>query len=206
MSTTIRIGTDVTDQSVKKGTGKNWQEWKKLLDKAGASQWPRKQIVALLTTKYKLSPWWRQMVTTGYEILTGKKVEGRNAKGEFSVTATKSFQINAKTLWKILASEKGLAVWLKPMSKLKLKAGQTFECEGGIYGEIRTIKPGQRIRIKWQDSEWEKPTILQVFIVPRKGEKALLAFHHEKLINGRLRNEIRAHWKQVLSDLSHLKS
>jgi len=200
MATTIRIDTDVTDESVKRHSGKDWQHWKKILDKAGAQEWPRKQIVAYLNTKYKLTPWWQQMVTTGYEILIGKKIQGRNSKGEFAVTATKTLKIAAKELWKILESEEGLAIWLKPLSKFKLKAGAHFESEGGIFGEIRTMKAGLRIRIKWQNENWDKSTVVQVFLVP-KGPKTILVFYHEKLVNGRLRTEIRDHWKQVHKDL-----
>jgi hypothetical protein len=204
MATTIRIGTNVNDESVKKGSGKNWQEWRKLLDKAGAADWPHKQIVAYLTTKYKLTPWWRQMVATGYEIMIGKKVEGRNSKGEYSVTVTKTMPFNVKILWKILNSEEGLAVWLKPFGKFKLKAGAPFECEGGIFGEVRTLTTGKRIRIKLQTDEEEKPTILQINLVSKPKEKSLLVFQHEKLINGRLRTEIRARWRQAADELARL--
>ncbi len=169
-----------------------------LLEKAGARGWTHQEIVAFLKKKYKIKPWWQQSVTLGYEIHIGRRVEGRNEKGEHALTATKNLHVTQKEVWRFLNSEKGLEIWLQPMSEFKLKKDQEFERLGGVYGKVRTVKSPLRARIAWHDGEGEKPSILQIYVVPQKNGKTTLVFAHEKILKARDRDELRAHWKSVL--------
>ena len=92
----------VSSASVEKGTGRGWDEWIPLLTKAGALGWTHKEIVQFLKKKYKLSPWWQQGVTLGFEVATKRRIDGQNQKGEYNVTATRSIALEAKALWKLL--------------------------------------------------------------------------------------------------------
>ncbi len=100
----------VSSASVLKCTGKSWDQWVELLNNQGAANWTHKEIVAFLKKKYKLGPWWQQGVTSGYEIAIGRKVEGRNDKGEYSIAANRTVPADVKVLWKFLLSEKGLSL------------------------------------------------------------------------------------------------
>jgi hypothetical protein len=194
----------ISGPSVKKGTGKDWKEWVSILEKSGARGLTHKEIVAFLKKRYKLTPWWQQSVTLGFEIHIGRRVEGRNERGEHALTATKSLPVPQKDVWKFLNSEKGVRVWLQPMSDFELKKGMSFEREGGIFGEVRTCKAPLRARIAWQDIEWLKPSILQIYVVPRPKGKSILVFNHEKIMKARDRDELRAHWKNVLNRIHEL--
>ncbi len=57
----------ISDEAVKKRTGKNWKEWFSVLNKAGAKKMEHKEIALLLSEKYHVSDWWSQMVTVQYE-------------------------------------------------------------------------------------------------------------------------------------------
>jgi uncharacterized protein YndB with AHSA1/START domain len=192
----------VSTESVHKCTGRHWDEWVKLLDQAGARAWEHKEIVAYLKTKHRLTPWWQQGVTGGYEVAIGRKVEGQNLKGEWSLTATKTFRVAATELWKQLSSDAGMALWLQPLAPVRLKAKNFFETRDGYFGEIRTLKSGVRIRLSWRDPEWAKPTYVQIFLLPRPGDKCLLAINHEKLPVARLQGELRRRWKKALDELA----
>ena len=63
----------ISNEAVKKSTGKTWKEWISILNKAGAKKMEHKQVAKLLSEKYGLSGWWSQMVTVQYE----QKVKGR---------------------------------------------------------------------------------------------------------------------------------
>ena len=191
----------VTNASVLKGTHKSWSQWIQILEKAGARQLERKDLVTFLVKKYKLNSWWVQIVVSGYEIHIGKRVDGWNAKGEYSITATKTFSRDAKTVWKWVTSAVGVAIWLNPLSPFHLQIGETFENENGIFGELRTYKKGERMRLTWQDTDWDKKTIVQINVVERPGQKSILVFQHEQLRQGRLRESIRQYWRTVLADL-----
>ncbi|MFS4458999.1 SRPBCC domain-containing protein [Bdellovibrio sp. HCB2-146] len=188
----------VSAESVVKGTGRNWDEWIAILDKNGARNQTHQEIVAFLAKKYKLTAWWQQGVTTAYEIHIQRRAEGRNTKGEYMLTSTKTLKCDAKKLWKFLVSNEGVAIWLKPLSPVKIKPGEPFETETGAYGEIRTMKAPDRIRMTWQEPEWTKKSVLQVWVVGRANGKSILVFNHEQLRDGRLRHQLKEHWMDVL--------
>lgn len=192
----------VSTESVLKHTGKSWDQWIKILDTAGAKNWTHKEIVAYVVEKYKLSLWWRQIVSSSYEVHIGKKIEGRNDKGLYATVATKNLQVDGKKVWKFLTSKPGLALWLKPMSPLKINIKEQYETEGGIFGEIRTLKAGQRIRLTWQDTDWAKPTTLQFMVHAKDKNKCMVIIQHENLKDVRLKNQMLAHWKQALNDIA----
>jgi uncharacterized protein YndB with AHSA1/START domain len=191
----------VTTESVLKCTGKNWASWVQILERAGARGLTHKEIVAFLKTKHRLGLWWQQVIASGFETVIGRKIEGRNEKGEYSVAGSRTFAIEKKAAWKLLSSKDGIAIWLKPLSDFHLEPGATFESEGGVFGEVRTMKPGDRIRMTWQESDWEKPTTVQIILVARKNKKCIIGFQHEKIKDARLKSRLRDHWKNVLMEL-----
>jgi hypothetical protein len=191
----------VSSASVHKNTGKDWDAWIAILDKAGARSWTHQEIVAHLKKKNRLSLWWQQGVALGYETAVGLRAEGANFKGEYGATITRTFPIGAKAAWKLMFSPKGLSTWLKPLSDFTLAKGEVFETESGAYGEVRTMKAGARARLKWNDPDLEKASILQVYVVPRPTNKCIIAFTHEGLPDPRSQERLRAYWKSSLDDL-----
>jgi uncharacterized protein YndB with AHSA1/START domain len=190
-----------SNASVIKATQKNWDEWIRLLNKAGAANWSHQEIVAWLKTKHQLGPWWQQIVTTGYEIHQGKRQPGQNSKGEYQLTTDKTFPLSAPALWKFLVSEAGLQLWLEPLSPMKIKAGAQFEVSGEIHGEVRTLKVARRIRLRWIDPDFPKPTVVQVILVRRPKNKCILVFQHDHLPNARVKETLRAYWRTRLERL-----
>ncbi len=194
----------VSSASVHKATGKTWDQWVSLLEKAGARSWTHQEIVAFLKKKHKLGPWWQQGVTLGYELAIGRRIEGQNAKGEYSLTVTKSLHVDAKKVWKLFVSEEGQAIWLQPLFSVVIKSKATFETQDGFFGEIRTMKKDRRIRMTWQDPNWEKSTTLQVMIVQRANGNSILAFDHGKIKDLRIQAKLRARWRKAADEFAVL--
>ena len=155
----------VSGESVLKGSGKNWDEWILLLNRAGARQWTHQEIVAFMTV------------------------------------ATRTMPLDRNSVWKFLQTPEALAVWLRPLDPFRFKAKQTFETEDGFFGEVRTLKEGERVRLSWQETDAAKASVLQVFLVARPKQKSILVFNHDSLKDGRLRNQMRDRWKSVLLQL-----
>lgn len=194
----------VSDTSIKKHSGKVWKDWIQILTKAGAKNWTHQEIVAFLKTKHKQSTWWRQIIANGFEVSTGKRIAGQSLKGTYSATITKSVAINHKVAWKLISSQEGLQIWLKPMSPMVLKKGEAFEIEGGIFGEVRTLKAPERIRLSWRDLDWEKGTVVQFQIHKKKEDKCLLVIQHDGLKTARLKAEMRTHWRNVIEEIAEI--
>lgn len=191
----------VTTQSVFKHTGKHWEEWIRLLDKKGARSWTYQEIVAFLQKVHKLSPWWQQGVALGFEIATGRRRMGQDAKGNYMVTATKSLPVSAPKAWKFLMSKAGIRIWLNPLSPLSIRPQTSFETEGGYFGEVRTVSSNRRVRMYWQDPLWEKHTVVELLLVSRPKSKSILVFNHTGIKEVKTQALLRALWKQVVEQI-----
>lgn len=196
----------VTSASVLKSTGKEWDAWVKILNLAGARHWTHGETAAFLAQKYKLSLWWQQGVAHGYQLAIGNRMEGRDLKGNYSTAASRTLKIDQKALWKFVTSKAGGAMWLKPLSPVAFIKGGAFETEDGFFGEIRTLKSPERLRLSWHHDEEEKATVLQVNMIDRPNKKSVLVIQHTELKDKRLRDEMCERWKKALAEISaHFK-
>ncbi len=192
----------VSTESVFKHTHKHWKEWVAILERAGAQRWTYQEIAAYLKKKHKLTPWWQQGVALGFEIATGRRRVGQDAKGHYMVTATKSLPCKVTKVWKFLVADEGLAVWMQPLSPVKVQTGVPFETTDGFFGEIRTLKKERRIRMYWQDPAWGKRTVVEIMLVPRPEGKSILVFNHTGLRDPATREQLRKRWKAAVEAIA----
>jgi len=192
----------VTSESVEKHTGKPWKTWVELLEKAGARNLTYQELVALLKKKYRLTPWWQQGVALGFQIATGRRRVGQDAKGLYMVTATKSLSVDVATIWKKLVSPNGLRIWLRPLSPVKIVPRTGFETKDGYFGEIRTMAVNRRIRMFWQDPLWSKHSVVEVGLVARPKKKSILVFNHTGIPDEKTRELLRARWREAADALA----
>lgn len=187
---------------MEKATGRGWEEWLAILDKAGARGWSHREIAEFLKKRYKLRPWWQQGVAIGYETAIGKRLEGQNAKGEYMVTATKSMGISAREVWRALLSDRGLKIWLKPLFAVSIEPGTVFETVDGFFGEVRTMKTARRIRMMWNDPNWTRTTTVQITLVDRPKGKSIIVFDHTQIRDTRVQAQMRKRWRSAADDLA----
>jgi len=84
----------ISDSAVFKATGRTWAEWIRLLDRAGARKMVHRDIAAHLHRREKLSSWWSQMVTVGYEQARGMRRAGEKPAG-FDVSKSKTVNVSS---------------------------------------------------------------------------------------------------------------
>ncbi len=192
----------ISNEAVLKATGKDWDAWITLIDKAGAEEMSHKEIAALLTDEGHIeSFWWAQTVTVGYEYAKGRRVKGQTADAGFQLGVQKSLPIEAERLWQLLTSPEGLAIWLgNGLQGLEIEVGVNYETAEGTTGEIRSVYPAEKLRLTWQPADWDNASTLQLYLLA-KGDKTALRFHHEKLTGLEQREAMKRHWQQVLAEL-----
>ncbi len=194
----------ISDAAVRKATGKDWDEWFALLDSEGAAALPHKQIVGLLHDKgYVASSWWRQMVTVAYEHARGKRVLGQAAETGFQIGVQKTLPLAPERTWDLIISPEGRALWLGELGEMRWEKGAAYATAAGTRGEIRSVAPGERVRLTWQPPHFSGPSTLQVYLLP-SGAKTAVRFHQEKLDSAETREEMRSHWRGVLAKLAEL--
>jgi hypothetical protein len=168
-----------SDEAVKEKSGKTWEEWFKILDRAGAKEWEHKQISSYLFEKQKVSPWWSQMISVGYERERGIRQQFQKCDGEFSASGSRTVNVPLAKLYEAWADEKQRKKWLP-----------------GVDMEVTTTK-GKYFRAKWDGGK----SRLSVGFYARGPQKSQVAVDHEKLGNAKECAKMKAYWFEVLNRL-----
>ena len=189
------VGT-VSDDSVREATGRGWDEWLATLDAAGARDWDHQRIVAYLEREHgeSCSSWWRQSVAVTYERARGKRAVGQTAGG-FQVGVQRSVARPVTEVWALVTSRPDL--WLGEGVRVVLEPGRHYEA-AGTKGEIRVVKPGDRLRLTWQLDGWTAPATVQLTLLATGPGKTALHAHVERLPDAGARETARARWREAL--------
>ena len=67
----------ISEDSVRRRTGKGWAEWLSILDEWGAAKHGHTKSARHLREVYGVSPWWAQAVTVRYEYERGLRKASR---------------------------------------------------------------------------------------------------------------------------------
>ncbi|RKH74642.1 SRPBCC domain-containing protein [Corallococcus aberystwythensis] len=145
-----------------------------------------------------------EIATRGKAPARGKRVVGETATTGFQVGVVRTLPMTAPDLWKWVTTQPER--WLGPGATLEAEQGGHYEIpkrrgSPGVRGEVRVVKPGQRLRMTWQPDGWKKPATLQLTLMP-KARGASLHIHMEKLPDAEAREAMRERWSKVLAQVA----
>ena len=191
----------VSSEAVAKATGRDWTGWLEFLDGLGARELDHKGLVALLAGPGGLDHgWWQQTVAVGYGQARGLRVVGQTAEGNFQIGVQKTLPLPADEAWTLLTEDPGRTLWLGHTDNLEFVTGEQYGTSEGTRGAIRSLVPGERVRLTWHHPDLARPSTLQIYVAP-SGEKASVRFHQERLSSLEEREQMRRRWKDVLEEL-----
>ena len=170
----------ISDESVKKATGKTWSEWFSILNKAGAKKMEHKTVAELLNKRYGLSLWWSQMVTVQFE----QEIKGRK-KHE---TAT-GYQISKGKTLAYSISKVFTAVHSPALRKLWLKNSDF---------KITTSTKNKSIRGKWVDGK----TNIEFQFYAKDKTKTQLVVQHNKISSIKKADKLKTYWGKSIEKLN----
>ena len=123
----------------------------------------------------------------------------RDAGWEIGVSRTVPFPID--DVWDFLTSAAGPAVWLGAGVLRLDEPGTAYETEVGTRGEIRSVRPRDRVRLTWRPVDWDHDSTVQVTVTAASGDRTRIGFHQERLADAAERERQRTHWQGVLDAL-----
>ena len=118
----------------------------------------------------------------------------------WEVGASRTFPLTLEAAWDRMLSPAGLAIWLGEGVPLPLAKGDTYETADGTVGEIRSVRPLDRVRLTWRPADREQEATLQ-FAISATSTGCSIHFHVEHLVSAEDREAVRAHLRGVLDRL-----
>jgi uncharacterized protein YndB with AHSA1/START domain len=197
----------ISSETVRNATGRGWNEWLATLDAAGAAGWGHRDIVAYLERDHSraTSGWWRQSIAVAYERARGKRVIGETAGAGFQVGVQRSVAATAAQVWELLTARPEL--WLGDGASIAFEVGERYEVQpgGGLpgaRGEVRVVKPRERLRMTWQPGSWPAPATLQLTLLTTGSGKTAIHAHLERLPDAERREAMRERWRETLERIA----
>lgn len=169
----------VGSEAVLRATGRAWDEWLKLLDRAGAKVMPHKDIALLLSRRFQVPDWWSQMVTVGYEQARGLRAVNQKATG-YSAYVSKTVHIPLGRLYD---------AWNDPAVRTRWLLDAPIE--------VRRSSDGKSMRITWTAGGSD----VDVNFFARGAEKSQVAVEHGKLKTADEVARQKAFWRGALDRL-----
>ncbi len=174
----------VGDDAVKKATGKTWAQWLRILDASGARSMSHQEIVAFLVKEHGLAPWWRQMVTVGYEQASGLRQKHEKPDG-FQVSRSKTIGVALTKAFVAWDNEGRRRAWL---------------ADPGLT--IRKATRNKSLRTTWIDGK----SSLEIFFSPKGATRTQVVVQHSKLKSAAASERMKRYWAEQLQRLeSHLR-
>ena len=98
---------EMSDDAIRAGTGKGWDEWCDVID-----AWPghadgRTAVATWLHAETDLNGWWAQGVTNGWERITGRRLPHQRTDGTFAAGKSKTVHVDAAELRRALLDDEG---------------------------------------------------------------------------------------------------
>ena len=164
----------MSDASVRKATGKNWSQWVKVLDEAGCTSKPHREIVR--SVRESGAPdWWSQMVTVGYERIRGLREKGQRRGGGYEAGKSKTFNVPVRNLF---------AAFVK-----RLPSNAT----------VKTRTPNKRLRFAWDDG-----SVVEATFTSKAAGKSTVSVTHQKLPDKASADKMKALWSERLAALADI--
>ncbi len=172
----------VGSDAVFRATGRAWDEWLKVLDRAGAKTMPHKDIALMLSRKFEVPDWWSQMVTVGYEQARGLRLVNQTADG-FAANASRTVAIAVKHLYDAWHDPKVRARWLADAPL-----------------EVRRSTDGKSIRMTWTVGGSD----VDVGFFSKGANKSSVQVQHGRLKSAAAVARQKAYWSDALDRLKAL--
>jgi hypothetical protein len=172
----------MSDQAIRRRTGRGWEEWFDLLDEWGAAERSHPEMARWIAEEHGVRGWDSQSVVVSYERARGLRAVGEHADG-FTVTATKTVAVPIERLYEAFVDEALRLSWLP---------------EGDL--RERTATRPKSARFDWGETD----TRVVVGFIDKGDGRSTAALAHEKLPDAAEAERMKAFWRERVGVLKAL--
>ena len=172
----------VSDEVIRRRTGRGWEEWFDLLDDSDAIAKPHREIARWLQSEHGIDGWSAQSVTVSYERARGRRAVGEHADG-FAITASKTVAVSVERLYDAFVDESLRERWL-PDGRLR----------------ERTATKPKSARFDWGDGA----TRVVVGFTAKGDGKSVVDIEHARLPDAAEGERMKAFWRERVAALKEV--
>ena len=175
----VRLAT--SDESIRRRTGRGWEEWFEMLDDWGAANRTHREIARWLAEQQDLHPlaWNVQAIAASYERARGLRVVGEKDDG-FVITASRTVAAPVEALFDAFVNERLRRRWLPD----------------GDLRERTATKP-RSARFDWGDGG----TRVNVTFLAKGDARSTAALEHRRLADAGEAERMKSYWRERLAAL-----
>jgi hypothetical protein len=167
----------MSDEAIRRGTGKDWDEWIALLDAWGGTTHCHPEIARHISETYDVNGWWAQGITVGYERARGMRAVHERPDG-FSMNASKTFPVPVERLFAAFVEPDERERWLEAVALRN-----------------RTSQPSKSARFDVLPEE----TRLAITFIAKGPEKSVAQLQQERLADAEDVARWKVLWKEQLA-------
>ena len=170
----------MSDEAIKKNTGRDWREWVRVLDAEKCAEKPHREIAQYV---YSLGTpgWWSQSVTVGYERIRGLRAIGQRRGGSYEASKSRTFAAPVAKVYKAFATPRTRKRWLPEDV------------------EVRSSSVDKRLRLGMADG-----TDVEVYFVEKGESKSSVAIAHRKLADRAAVDRMKKWWAERFDALAEV--
>ena len=133
--------------------------------------------------------------------MSSRRPVGKTRDAGWQIGVSRTFPVALEDAWEFLLSTRGLDLWLGQDILVPLAKGQRYRTRSGTTGEIRSLRPFDRVRLTWQPHDRADDATVQLALTRAAGG-CTVRFHAERLYDGAERAAMRDHWRDIIARLS----
>lgn len=170
----------IGDEALKAKTGKTWEQWSSILDKAGAGTMDHTQTARWLSEKKKIPGWWCQMIAVGYEQMRGLREKHQRPDG-YEISVSKTIEASTSSLYKAWKDASIRKHWLPDTPIV-----------------IHKATPLKSLRVTWTDGKKN----VDVSFYPKNKKKCQVVVQHRMLPTAAAAARMKKFWATALNHLT----
>ncbi len=172
----------MSDEAVRAATGCDWKRWVRTLDAIDATSMPHREIAEYIHDKWKISGWWAQTVTVGYERIRGLREIGQRRGGSYEANKSKTLPVPVTKLYRAFSVARTRNRWLP-----------------GVKMTVRKTTPEKSMRITLEDG-----TSVEIYFTAKGEKKSQVAIQHRKLATKSDSAKMKDYWGERLGALADI--
>jgi hypothetical protein len=169
----------MSEEAIRRRTGRGWEEWFELLDAWGAAERTHTEIARWVASEHPVKGWDAQAITVSFERASGRRAVGQHADG-FSITVSKTMAVPVVRLYEAFVDASVRERWLPD----------------GALRERTTLEP-RSARFDWGDGQ----TRVNVGFVAKSEDKSAVALEHARLADAEEAERMKSYWRDRIAAL-----